>query len=89
MTRLTSDILTLSQAARIVPALGGHHVHPSTLWRWCRIGVKARNGRRVKLRHGRLGRRVVIPREALDEFETGFEIEREQPDSQQRDELFP
>ena len=25
----------------------------------------------------------------LDEFETGFEIEREQPDSQQRDELFP
>jgi len=31
----------------------------------------------------------AVMREALDEFETGFEIEREQPDSQQRDELFP
>lgn len=30
----------------------------------------------------------AVMREALDEFEPGFEIEREQPDTQPRDELF-
>jgi hypothetical protein len=50
--------------ARVSPG----HPAPSTCWRWMRHGVLARNGSRVRLKHGRAGRRVFTTRDWLDEF---------------------
>ena len=58
------DYLTLSQAAGLVPG----RPHFATLWRWCRKGVVARNSERVKLRHVRMGGRLLTTRQWLDEF---------------------
>lgn len=60
--------LSLAEVCRAVPALEGRHPHLSAAWRWCRRGVLARNGQRIKLRHTRLGRRVVVPEDAVKEF---------------------
>ncbi len=56
--------LTCAQAARQFPGSPA----PSTVWRWARKGVKARNGERVRLRHVRIGGQLFIPVEALAEF---------------------
>jgi hypothetical protein len=48
----------LSEAAKHVPKLNGQRVHSSTLFRWCRRG----------LRGVRLGRRMATSLGALDEF---------------------
>jgi len=56
--------LSLSQAAKIVPGTP----HPSSIWRWCRYGVRARNGKRIRLRHSRAGSRVYTTERWLDEF---------------------
>ena len=61
------NILSLSEAARAVPALDGKAPHTASIWRWCRKGI-VRNAKRVTLRYVRVGRRIGIPREALDEF---------------------
>lgn len=58
------DHLSLAAASRLVPG----RPHTSTLWRWCRRGVLARSGERIRLKHIRLGARVFTTREALDEF---------------------
>ena len=59
-----TELLTLSAATRELPG----RVHSSTVWRWCRIGVRARNGERVLLEHRRMGRRIYTTRAALDAF---------------------
>ena len=58
--------LTLTEAARVVPG----RPHASTLWRWARRGIRARNGQRIRLRHQRLGARVYVTRDWLDQFAT-------------------
>ena len=55
--------LTLSQAARMLPELGGRPLHPSTIWRWCRKGVGG-----VKLEYCKIGRRIVTTKEAVVRF---------------------
>jgi len=42
--------------------------HASTLWRACRYGVRASNGRRVRLEHARYGRRVYTSPAAIERF---------------------
>ena len=64
MLDATEELLTLAAATRELPG----RVHPSTIWRWARNGVRARNGLRVRLAHRRLGRRVYVTREALHDF---------------------
>ena len=59
----TESLLSLREAARVVPRLDGHQPHVSTVWRWCRLGVAG-----VKLDYARLGRRIVTSREALNRF---------------------
>lgn len=56
--------LTLSEAAKIAPG------RPSTncLWRWCRRGVLARSGERVHLQHVRIGGKIFITPQWLEEF---------------------
>lgn len=61
---LQDNLLTLPEAALTLPRVGGKGTpHPSTLWRWCRLGLGG-----VKLEYLRLGRRIVTSREALDRF---------------------
>jgi hypothetical protein len=61
--------LTLAEAARRLPRLnGGRPVAPATLWRWYKHGVKARDGRIVRLQVWRVGGRTVTSPEALQLF---------------------
>jgi len=59
-----NDYLSMSQAAKQVPG----RVTPSSVWRWCRKGVKARNGQTVKLQHERVGGRVYTKAVWMQEF---------------------
>lgn len=59
-----SRLLTLSQAARIAPG----SPTPNCVWRWCRRGVIARSGRRVRLEHVRVGGKLFTSAEWLDSF---------------------
>ena len=59
-----TDYITLNQAARQSPG----KPHSATIWRWCRKGVKARNGRRITLEHVRAGGRIFTSKIALGEF---------------------
>jgi HEAT repeat protein len=61
------ELLTLSQAAKALPAVGGSRPHTSTLWRWSRKGVKG-----VRLETRRLGGRIFTSREALERFATAL-----------------
>lgn len=56
--------LTLSEASRLVPG----RPHHSSLWRWCRKGVLARNGQRIHLEHRRFGGRIFTSTQALERF---------------------
>lgn len=58
------NYLTLSQLARRCPG----RPHVTTLWRWARRGVKARNGQRVRLRHVRVGETIYAHRDWLNDF---------------------
>ena len=58
------DLLTLSQAAKVVPG----RPSPNCLWRWCRRGVLSRSGERVYLRHVRVGGKVFTGKQWLDDF---------------------
>jgi hypothetical protein len=60
----TDELITLTVAATAT----ANRVHPSSLWRWCRRGCKARNGRQIRLRHVRIAGRVYTSRQWLDEF---------------------
>ncbi len=59
----TEEILTLSQAARLVPHPGAKPPSTSTLWRWCRKGI---NG--ARLEYIRVGRRIFTSQAALSRF---------------------
>lgn len=56
--------LTLAQAAKLAPG------RPSAncVWRWCREGVKAASGQRVRLKHVRFGSRIYTTRQWLNDF---------------------
>ena len=56
--------LTLAEAAKIAPG------RPSTncLWRWCRRGIIARTGERVRLRHIRSGGKVLTSADWVRDF---------------------
>lgn len=60
----THSYITLAEAARLTPG------RPSTncLWRWCRKGVLARNGRRVRLEHLRLGGKILTTAAWVEAF---------------------
>ncbi len=59
----TEELLSLSEAARCVPKLNGRRVHASTVFRWCRRGLRG-----VRLEYVRIGRRMATSKEALDRF---------------------
>lgn len=74
--------ITLTQATKITPG------RPSTncLWRWCRRGVLARNGQRIRLEHVRMGGKIfTTPRwvetfgQALADADRDYFAQQEQP----------
>jgi len=64
MLDLTNEAgLSLTDATKELPSLGGRRLDVSTLWRWCRRGVRGE-----RLEYARLGYRIVTSREALARF---------------------
>lgn len=63
-TGSAEEYLSLAQAARVLPG------RPSAncVWRWARKGVISRDGRRVCLRHIRLGGRILTTKGWVDAF---------------------
>ena len=61
---MSSNYLSLSEVAAIAPG----RPHTATVWRWCRRGIRARSGVRVRLEHLRVGGRVFVEKKALDRF---------------------
>jgi len=61
---MLQEYLTLSEAAKHIPS------RPSTqsLWRWCRRGLRTRDGGRAHLDHRRIGGQIYTTDEWLDEF---------------------
>lgn len=53
--------ITLTQAAKLAPG----RPSPNCVWRWCREGVKAASGQRVRLKHVRFGSRIYTTRQWL------------------------
>ena len=58
------EFITLSEAARLVPG----RPTACAVWRWCRVGVKIKNGDRIKLHHVRFGGRLFTTEAALRQF---------------------
>lgn len=56
-------VITLAEAAALLPRRRGKRVHASTLWRWARRGIAG-----VRLEHRRLGGQIVTSLEAIDRF---------------------
>jgi len=56
--------ISLTDVAKLVPG----RPTANAIWRWCRRGVLARNGVRVRLQHVRMGGRILTTRRWLDEF---------------------
>jgi hypothetical protein len=61
-------LLTLREAAALIPGRGRRRVHASTIARWITRGVRAPDGRRVRLRAVRLGSKWLTTRAWLEEF---------------------
>jgi len=55
--------LTLTAACRVLRTTTGKRLHPSTLWRWCRKGIRG-----TRLRYFRVGRSVCVTEATLNEF---------------------
>ncbi len=61
---MNAEHVTLAAAAKQCPG------RPSSnaVWRWCRKGVRSRNGQIVRLEHIRVGGRIFTTPEALQRF---------------------
>ncbi|MCH8342479.1 MAG: DUF1580 domain-containing protein [Planctomycetes bacterium] len=57
------ELLSLTDATKALPPIDGKRPCSSTIWRWCRRGVRG-----VRLEYVRLGHRVCTTREALGRF---------------------
>lgn len=69
---LTSGMMTLAEAAKVVPHQGRKRVNTSTLWRWCRKGVRG-----IYLKYARVGRTIMITESDLRTFFTALvEVDR-------------
>ena len=60
----TESYIALTQAARLAPG------RPSIncLWRWCRKGVLARSGQRIRLQHVRIGGKLFTSAAWVKQF---------------------
>lgn len=65
--RITADeqLITLTEAAGLLPRLDGKKVAVCTLWRWCRMGLRG-----MFLEYVRVGRKICTTHEAMLRFFT-------------------
>ena len=56
-------LLTLTEATKLLPKVNGRKPAVSTLWRWCRRGLRG-----VRLDYLRIGRNIVTSPQALHRF---------------------
>jgi hypothetical protein len=59
------NLVSLTEATKVLPRINGRKPAVSTLWRWCRVGLRG-----VHLDYLRMGRRIVTSRQALHRFFT-------------------
>lgn len=57
------NLLSLTEAAKVLPKVNGRKPAVSTLWRWCRKGLRG-----VRLDYLRIGRNIVTSPQALHRF---------------------
>ena len=57
------EIISLTEATKVMPQVNGKRPAISTLWRWCRKGVRG-----VYLEYVRVGRNIATSREAMGRF---------------------
>jgi hypothetical protein len=60
---LTERIVSLAEAAKVLPAIDGRKPHTTSVWRWCRQGLRG-----IQLEYLRVGYRIVTSYEALARF---------------------
>jgi hypothetical protein len=63
----STEFLTLADASKRLPRLNGKRVNTSTLWRWCRRGMRG-----VHLSYSKIGRTIVTTEESLTRFFTSL-----------------
>lgn len=56
-------LVSLTEATKLVPKTGAKRLAISTLWRWCRKGLRG-----VRLEYVRIGRGIATSQEALNRF---------------------
>jgi hypothetical protein len=66
---VNETLRSFAEAAKRLPMLrGGKSVNPSTVWRWTKRGVRARNGVRVRLESIKIGGTCCVSDEAILRF---------------------
>lgn len=73
------QLLSLSDASRALPPIDGKRPHVSTIWRWCKRGIRG-----VRLEYVRLGHRICTSKEALGRF-----AQRLADEDQSQSKVFP
>jgi len=67
-------IVSLTEATKILPKVNGRRPAITTLWRWCRKGLRG-----VSLEYIRIGRNIATSREALNRFFVALAEQDERP----------
>ena len=57
------ELLTLSEAAQRLPRVHHKRIHVSTLWRWCRKGLRG-----IRLEYVKVGRKIMVTPQGLERF---------------------
>ncbi len=69
-------LLTVTEAAKALPAVNGKRHAGVTIWRWCRKGIRG-----VQLEYIRVGRVIMTSSEALDRFYRALALADPTPNS--------
>ena len=67
------DLLTLAEAANLLPKRNGKKIHACSIWRWCRKGIRG-----VVLRTVPVGAVLFTTAEYVEEFLAALQQERTQ-----------
>jgi len=59
----TEDVIDLTEATKVLPKVNGKRPSISTVWRWCRKGLRG-----VHLDYIRVGRHIATSKQALGRF---------------------
>lgn len=73
MTAISSSLAVSNDAPPLIslnqaPSYVSGRPSISAVWRWCRRGVLARNGQRIRLEHRRIGGKIFTSEAWLDAF---------------------